>query len=182
MLGGFAQSGQTLGEYRRRYRGIEAEIAFLLGKDLPVRERPYSREEVIDAIATAHPAIELLEPAFIDPDKADRLSVIGDLQMNGGFAYGPAFPAWQSADLAKESVAVTIDGAVRFRGTASNTAGTDLIRLVAWLANEGQCRTAGLKAGDWITTGSWCGKFTANAGSEAWVTFLNFGSVQLYFA
>ncbi len=182
LLGGFAQSGQTLGEYRRRYRGIEAEIAFRFGKDLPVRQQPYSREEVMDAIVSAHPAIELLETAFIDPDKVDRLSSTGDLQINGGFVYGPAFPAWRSADLTKESVVVTIDGAVRFEGTASNTAGTDLIRLVTWLANEGQRRTAGLKAGDWITTGSWCGKFIANAGSEVRVTFSTFGITQIYFA
>jgi len=77
---------------------------------------------------------------------------------------------------------VTIDGVVRFEGTASNAAGTDLLRLVTWLANEGQYRTGGLKAGDWITTGSWCGKFNANSGSEARVTFSTFGTVQIYFA
>ncbi len=182
LLGGFAHSGQMLSESHRRYRGVEAEIAFRIGKDLPVRDQPYSREEVVAAIASAHPAIELMEPAFLDPDKVDRLSMIGDLQMNGGFAYGPALPAWQSADLSKESVVVSIDGVIRFEGTASNPAGTDLLRLVTWLANEGQYRTAGLKAGDWITTGSWCGKFNAKAGSEARVTFSTFGTVQIYFA
>ena len=182
LLGGFAHSGQTLSEAHRRYRGVEAEIGFHLGKDLPVREQPYSRDEVIAAIASAHPAIELLEPAYLDPDIIDRFSMIGDLQMNGGYAYGPAYASWQNADLARESVVVTIDGVVRFEGTASNAAGTDLLRLVTWLANEGQYRTGGLKAGDWITTGSWCGKFNANSGSEARVTFSTFGTVQIYFA
>jgi 2-keto-4-pentenoate hydratase len=182
LLGGFAASNQTLSGLHRRYRGVEAEIAFRIGKDLPVRVQSYSREEVIDAIASAHPAIELLEPAFIDPDKVDRFSALGDLQLNGGFVYGPAFEGWQSADFRKESVTLLIDDMVRFEGTASNTAGTDLLRLVVWLANEGQRRTGGLKAGDWITTGSWCGKFTANAGSEVRVHFSTFGSVQIYFS
>lgn len=182
LLGGFAYSGQTLSESNRNYRGVEAEIAFCLGKDLPIRAKAYSHDEVVDAIASAHPAIELLEPAFVDPDKVDRLSLTGDLQMNGGFAYGPAFPEWQSSDLSKESVVVTIDGVVHFEGTASNTAGTDLLRLVTWLANESQHRTGELKAGDWITTGSWCGKFKANAGSEVRTTFSTFGTVQIYFA
>lgn len=182
LWGGFAASGEILDRPLRRYRGVEAEIAFRLGKDLPRREQPYSHDEVVDAIASAHPAIELLEPAFIDPDKVDRLSAIGDLQMNGGFGFGPAFAGWRSADLTKESVTLAMDGVVRFEGTASNTAGTDLLRLVTWLANEGQHRTAGLKAGDWITTGSWCGKFTANPGSEVLVRFSTFGDVQLYFA
>ena len=182
LLGGFAHNGQTLSQSYRRYRGVEAEIAFRIGKDLPPREAPYSTKEIIDAIASAHPAIELMEPAYLNPDIVDRLSMIGDLQMNGGFAYGPAFPAWQTAGLTKESVVMTIDGVVRFEGTATNPAGTDLLRLVTWLANEGQPRTAGLKAGDWITTGSWCGKFNANPGSEVRVTFSTFGTVQIYFA
>lgn len=181
LFGGYAKSGQTLKGSYHRLRGVEAEIAFLLGEDLPVREQPYSRKEVGDAIASAHPAIELLESAFVNSDKADRLSVIGDLQVNGGFVYGPAFPDWKHADLTKESVTVLLDSVVRFEGTASNTAGTDLLRLVQWMANEAQYRTLGLKAGDWITTGSWCGKLHAGPDSEVLVRFSTFGEVQIYF-
>jgi 2-keto-4-pentenoate hydratase len=122
LWGGFAASGDLLRNSLRRLRGVEAEIAFVLGRDLPVREEPYTTEEVTAAIATAHPVIELLESAFFDPDQAERLSVIGDLMMNGGFVYGPAVPNWRSIDLTRESVVVTIDGGVRFEGTASNTA------------------------------------------------------------
>jgi 2-keto-4-pentenoate hydratase len=182
LFGGYATSGQTVKDSYRRLRGVEAEVAFLLGKDLPARQQPYSREEVYEAIASAHPAIELLESAFVDPDFSHRLSVVGDLQIHGGFVYGPAFPDWKNVDIAKESVTVAIDGVVRFEGTASNTAGTDLLRLVTWLANEAQHRTGGLKAGDWITTGSWCGKLIANSGSEVQVRFSSFGTVQIYFA
>lgn len=181
LMGGFAHSGQVLSEKYRRLRGVEAEIAFQLKEDLPPRATPYSREEVMDAIGSAHPAIELLESAFFDPDKAERLSMIGDLQMNGGFVYGPAVTDWQTADLAKESVTVTISGSVRFEGTATNTAGTDLLRLVVWLANEGQQRTGGLRAGDWITTGSWSGKALASKGSQVEVRFSTFGTVQVSF-
>ena len=181
LLGGFAQSGQRLSSKYRRLRGVEAEIAFRLAKDLPPRDSPYSREEIVDAIGSAHPAIELLEPAYFNPDKAERLSMIGDLQMNGGFAYGPAVANWQAVDLSKETVTVTVGGAVRFEGTASNTAGTDLLRLVTWLANEGQQRTGGLHAGDWVTTGSWSGKTFASQGSDAEVRFSSFGVVKVYF-
>lgn len=181
LLGGFAQSGQRLSPHMRRYRGVEAEIGFLIGKDLPRRATPYTREEIIAAIASAHPAIELLEAAYIDPDKVDRFSMMGDLQMNGGFAYGPAFPNWQSFDFSQESVTVTVDGSVRFEGKASNPAGTDLLRLITYLANEGSARTEGLKAGQWITTGSWSGKTQANQGSTVLVSFRHFGNVELYF-
>ena len=182
LLGGFGSDNDTLDRRYSRLRGIEAEIAFHLGKDLPPRTTPYSREEVADAIASAHPAIEILESAFYDPDKVDRFSLIGDLQMNGGFIHGRAVPCWRDIDLTQESVTLIVDGAVRVEATASNTAGTDLLRLVTWLANEGQPRTGGLKRGEWITTGSWTGKVLANEGSEVIARFSHFGEVRMYFA
>ncbi|WP_229740928.1 2-keto-4-pentenoate hydratase [Silvibacterium dinghuense] len=179
--GGFTPSGAHVSEHFRRLRGVEGEIAFLIGSDLPPRSTPYTREEVIAAIASAHPAIELLESAFEDPDKTPRFSTIGDLQSNGGFIYGAALEGWQSVDLTRESVSVVIDGVVRFGGTASNSAGTDLLRLVTYLANEGSYRTGGLRAGDWVTTGSWSGKELALPGSRVDVEFSTFGTVTLHF-
>ena len=179
--GGFGSTGVHVTDSYRRLRGVEAEIAFLLGGDLPPRETPYTREEIRAAIASAHPAIELLESAFLNPDTVDRLSVIGDLQVNGGFVHGPAVPDWWTLDLSRESVVVTVDGAVRFEGTASNSAGTDLLRLVTYLANEGSYRTAGLRAGDWITTGSWSGKALVAQGAAVEVSFSSFGVVRLTF-
>lgn len=181
LWGGFAASGASVAGAFKRMRGVEAEIAFCLGKDLPRRSTPYSREEVADAIASAHPAIEMLESAFFDVDKMDRFSIMGDLQMNGGFAYGAAVPDWQNHDLTKESASVTIDGKKIFEGTASNPAGTDLLRLVTWLANEGSSRTGGLQSGQWITTGSWSGKALANAGSAVEARFSTFGAVKITF-
>jgi 2-keto-4-pentenoate hydratase len=181
LWGGFGASGDHIPASFRRLRGVEAEIAFCLGKDLPRRSQPYSRAEVVDAIASVHPAIELLESGFFDVDKVDRLSMIGDLQINGGFVRGAAVPDWQTYDLAEESVAVTIDGKKVFQGTASNTAGTDLLRLIVWLANEGGYRTGGLQSGQWITTGSWSGKAFAQPGSNVEACFSRFGTVKLKF-
>ncbi|HCT60759.1 MAG TPA: 2-keto-4-pentenoate hydratase [Acidobacterium sp.] len=186
VAGGFprAATGEEvlIGGPLRRMRGIEAEIAFLLGSDLPPRDTPYTREEVVAAIASAHPGLELLESAFVDPDKVERPTMMGDLQINGGYVLGPALPGWQSVDLTEESVKVTVDGEVRFRGTASNSAGTDLLRLVVYLANEGAARTGGLRAGQVITTGSWSGKTLAHAGSVARIEFSTFGGVKIRFA
>jgi 2-keto-4-pentenoate hydratase len=182
LWGGYAETNGTIGDSYSRLRGVEAEIAFLLGKDLPVRATPYTREEVTAAIASVHPAIEILESGFDNPDEVDRLSVIGDLQVNGGFAYGEGLSAWHAIDFNQESSTVIVDGVVRVDTKASNSAGTDLLRLVTWLANEGMTRTGGLKAGDWITTGSWTGKVLASAGSEVIVRFSSFGELRIYFA
>jgi len=177
-----ADDASVLTEPRYRLRGLEAEISFLIGKDLPPRATPYSREEIVAAIESCHPAIEELEAGITDPLKVARFTMIGDLQMHGGFVHGPAVENWQQIDFTKESVTLAVDGAVRVERTASNPAGTDLLRLVLYLANEGSARTGGLKRGDWITTGSWTGATFASAGSQVNVRFSTAGSVSLRFA
>jgi 2-keto-4-pentenoate hydratase len=175
-----APSGSELTGPRWRYRGVEAEIAFLVGKDLPPRATPYTREEALAAMASCHPAIEVLESAFLDPMQATKLAFLADLQMHGGFLYGPAFEAWRTFDFNTENVTLTIDGVVRVERTGSNTSG-DLLKLIPWLANEGAARTGGLRAGQWITTGSWTGNTLANKDSRVDVDFTHAGHVHLRF-
>jgi 2-keto-4-pentenoate hydratase len=163
---------------------VEAEIAFLVGKDLPPRpmsqgQAPYSREEVLGAMASCHPAIEVLESAFTEP----VLSTPGcqsDLQTHGGLIYGPAFDDWRTADFSAEHVVLSIDGVLRAERTGSNTSG-DLLRLPVYLANEGAARTGGLKAGQWITTGSWTGLTRAIASCTVDACFSTAGRVQMFF-
>ena len=173
-------SGAELGAATHRYRGLEAEIAFLLGEDLPVRATPYTRDEVIAAIASCHPVIEELESGLVDPVAAMKLSMVGDMQMHGGLIYGPAVADWKSIDFTKEEVSIAIDGMVRLERTGSNTSG-DFLRLLPYLANEGSVRTGGLKAGQWITTGSWTGNIQASAGTTVDVRFGTAGHVGLRF-
>jgi 2-keto-4-pentenoate hydratase len=177
---GFATSGQRIAKQYRRMRGVEAEIAFLLGKDLPPRAAPYSREELVNAIASCHPAIELLESALLDPETADRLTAIADLQSNGGFVAGPPVSGWKEFNFENESAQMHLDGFVRVEN-GKNAAGADLLRLVLWLANEAQSRTGGLLAGQWITTGSWTGKILADSGSVALARFPQLGEVTVHF-
>ena len=75
---------------------------------------------------------------------------------------------------------IAVDGAVRVERTGSNTSG-DLMRLLPWLANEGAARTGGLKAGQWVTTGSWTGVTLAMAGSTVDARFSTAGRVNLRF-
>ena len=179
---GFVTGGEQFPGSYTRLRGVEAEIAFLLHRDLPVRHERYTREEVLAAVAGAYPAIEVLESAFTAPDHATHLAMVADLQMNGGFVHGPACKDWKEIDIASEELEVTVDGVVRWEGVGKNTNGPDLVRLLEYLANEGQYRTGGLQVGQWITTGSWMGKLWANQRSTVNVRFAHFGSVAVSFA
>ena len=179
-LAWIAGEGSSLGGAHWRYRGLEAEIAFLVGEDLPPRAEPYRREEVLAAIASCHPAIEVLETAFADPAAVGREAMLADLQLHGGLVYGAPFAGWRHVDFSKESVALSVDGVVRVERTGSNTSG-DLLRLLPWLANEGARRTGGLRAGQWITTGSWTGNTPADSESVVSAMFSTVGRVDLRF-
>jgi 2-keto-4-pentenoate hydratase len=179
---GFVSNGKEMPGSMSRMRGVEAEIGFLLLHDLPVRAERYTRDEVRAAIASVHPVIEVLESAFVAPDAVNHLAMVADLQMNGGFVHGPACKNWQGIDWDSEPIEIVIDGIVRWDKPGRNTNGPDYLRLLEYLANEGQFRTGGLRAGQWITTGSWMGKLLAHGRSSVEVRFAHIGNVAFSFA
>ncbi len=162
-----------------RMRGIEAEVAFRVGHDLPPREAPYDRAEIIAALATAHPAIEELEAAYPEPMQVDPLSLLADSIAHGGFVFGPGVADWRALDFAAMTVTQTVDGAVVQR--TGNPAG-DMIRLVVWLANEGSRWAGGLRAGQFVTCGSWTGITRAAPGARVRVEFPGLGVAEAAFA
>lgn len=160
-------------------RGVEAEIAVRIARDLPPREAPYSRDEVLAAIGSAHPAIEVLQSRYVDVDAVDPLSALADSLSHFGLVVGPAIPDWQALDLAREGVRLLVDGA-EVKARTANPAG-DMIRLVVWLANEGAHWAGGLQAGQFVTTGSWTGKDAVPPGGEARITFDQAGEAAVRF-
>jgi 2-keto-4-pentenoate hydratase len=161
-------------------RGVEAEVAFHIGHSLPPRETPYSREEVIRAMTTAHPAIELLESAFLDPDSNNRLSNLADSMMHGSFVHGPGVADWHDLDFPAMTVTQSIAGLPDLQRTG-NPAG-EMVRLVEWLANVGSVWAGGLHAGQYVTCGSWTGKTLAPAGAAVRVAFAGLGEARAQFA
>jgi 2-keto-4-pentenoate hydratase len=155
---------------------IEAEVAFRLGRDLPPRPAPYGREEIVAALATAHPAIEWLESRFVDPDVVDPLSLLADFATHGGFVWGPGVADWHGIVFATETVTQSVDGAAI---TRTGNPGGDMIRMVQWLANAGAVWAGGLFAGQFVTCGSWTGKAAARAGQSVVVRFPSLGEVAL---
>ena len=175
-----APNAATLSAAAHRFRGIEAEVAFLLGADLPPRVEPYLLDEVRAVIASCHPAIEVLESGLTDPTAAPKLSMIADLQMHGGFVYGPAKASWQIIDFATETVTLAVDAAIRVEHTSTRPADF-FLNLVLLLANRGAHRTRGLRAGQFITTGSWTGVTNAMSGQAVSAHFGTLGRVSLAF-
>lgn len=176
-----ANNASLAGEHYRLC-GVEAEIAFEFGRDLAPRKDPYTREEVAAAVSQCVPAIELLESAYSDPRAVPRFTMFADLQMHGGFVPGAAIANWQSIDWSKEAVELLVDGKVEVARTGSNPGGSDLLRLLTYLANEGAERTGGIRAGQWVTTGSWTGATWLQPGRTVEARFASAGSAFVRFA
>jgi 2-keto-4-pentenoate hydratase len=163
-------------------RGLEAEVAFRMRSDLPPRAKPYSRSEVIEAIGSCHAAIEELESRYVDPSRLDSISLLADGQSHGAFIYGAPVDDWKNIDWTQEPVALLIDGKPAVEGVGSIPA-KDLLRLVTWLANEGAVWAGGLKAGSFVTTGSWTGKVYAQENATVTARFPSLGeAVAIFFA
>jgi 2-keto-4-pentenoate hydratase len=176
-----APNGAEFRGKTHRLRGVECEIAFQIGADLPPRAIPYSRDEVIAAIASCNPAIEVLESGYTDPLIVSRANMLADLQMHGGFVAGPAIANWQSLDIDAEHITLLTDGVVRAEGTGTSFSGNDLVRLIVYLANDAAPRTGGLKKGDWVTTGSWTGANWVTPGTEVIAEFSTAGRAVMQF-
>ena len=178
---GLRPSPAQLSSREFHLRGLEAEVAFRIGSDLPPRSKPYSRGEVADAIDSCCPAIEELESRFIDLNSVDILSLLADSQSHGAFVFGAATRDWKNIDWNEEPIALLIDGQPIVEGVGSLPA-KDLLRLVTWLANEGSAWAGGLKAGDYVTTGSWTGKIYAQPRATATARFQSLGDAVVIFS
>ncbi len=160
-----------------RYRGIEAEIDFRIGRALPPRGEPYRRDDLLGAIESCHAAIESVECRFAEMDSATHLSALADLQNHHALVVGAANLAWRDIPFDRLSVRVEADGQRIAEGTGSNPAG-DPVALLIWLANHGSVWAGGLRAGDIVTTGSWIGKIPVAPHASIVVGFAGFPPVE----
>ena len=136
------------------FRVAEAEFAFRLASDLPPRPEAYSVGEVIAAVATLHPAIEIPDTRYDDATKVGAPQLIADNACAHYFVLGPATAAdWRRMDLVELPVTATVgDGETRV-GKGGNVLGDPRIAL-AWLVNELSGLGITLRAGEVVTTGT----------------------------
>ncbi|MBY0331557.1 MAG: fumarylacetoacetate hydrolase family protein [Acetobacteraceae bacterium] len=158
---------------------VEAEIMLRLGRDLPPRAAPWTRDEIADAVAAAHAGIEVAECRLPMEPRPAHTAIIADGSGNGHYVIGPAIPA--GTDLAALPVAVLVNGRERRTGTGAEVMGDPLLAL-AWLANRRNALGDGLVAREWISTGTCTGMLAARAGDVVEARFGDLPPVQVTFA
>lgn len=132
----------------------EAEFAFRMAVDLPPRPAPYAVDEVLAAVATLHPAIEIPDSRFDDFTIVGAAQLIADNACAHYFVLGPATRAdWRSMDLVEHAVTGTVQGKAPVDGKGGNVLGDPRVALT-WLANELSSLGVTLQAGQVVTTGT----------------------------
>lgn len=132
----------------------ELEFAFRMARNLPPRDRPYAQEDVLDAVASLHPAIEIPDSRFVRFERAGLAQLVADNACAHHFVLGPAGGSeWRALDLSAHRGRMFRNGAVAEEGIGSNVLGDPRIALT-WLANELSRHGETLKAGQIVTTGT----------------------------
>ncbi|WP_234684171.1 2-keto-4-pentenoate hydratase [Bradyrhizobium monzae] len=158
----------------------EPEFCFRMGRDLAPRSSPYSVDEVLAAVETLHPAIEIPDSRFTDFASAGEAQLIVDNACAHLFVLGAATSAnWRAMDLVEERPQITLRGE-RYVGHGKNVLGDPRVAL-AWLANELRGLGITLRAGEVVTTGTCHPPLPIQAGDQFAMDFGVLGKVSVRF-
>ncbi|WP_027525093.1 2-keto-4-pentenoate hydratase [Bradyrhizobium sp. Ec3.3] len=159
----------------------EPEFAFRMARDLPPRSSSYGVDEVLAAVDTLHPAIEIPDSRFSDFVSAGEAQLIADNACAHLFVLGPPATAnWRAMDLVEQRPEITLRGQ-RYVGHGKNVLGDPRVAL-AWLANELRALGITLRAGEVVTTGTCHPPLPIQAGDHLAADFAVLGKVSVRFA
>jgi 2-keto-4-pentenoate hydratase len=163
-------------------RVAELEFAFRMSHDIAPRATPYSVAEVMERVATLHPAIEMPDSRLTAFELAGAAALIADNACAHDFLLGAACPPlWRSLDLARHEVWGYIGDHPPRPGIGSNVLGDPRVALV-WLANELSQYGTTLRAGEVVTTGTCLVPLPVNPGDRVRGDFGVLGEVTVSFA
>jgi 2-keto-4-pentenoate hydratase len=156
---------------------VEAEVAFRVARDIDAAQAAtLTPAQAFDRVLVT---IEVCDTRLSDANPAPMWKLADSLS-NSGLVVGAQGAAPNALDYAVVRCEVRVDGAVVFDG-----AGTHPLRdprlLLPWFLTHAVAR-APLRAGDIVTTGSWCGMLPVRAGSRVVVRFAGVGTAEVKFA
>lgn len=162
-------------------RVAEAEFAFRMAKALPGRHTPYSISEVLDAVDSLHPAIEIPDSRYSDFANAGGPQLVADTACACWFMVGEAAPSfWRSRDLAEHRVAASRNGRPAGEGAGANVLG-DPRSALSWIAHELIAYGESLRPGDVIITGTCITPISVSIGDRVRMDFGDLGAIEAAF-
>ncbi len=158
---------------------LEAEVAFVLGRDLP--DRPVTTIDVLRAIDFVVPAIEVCDSRIIDWD-ISIFDTVADNASAGVFVTGNAPRLLREIDDLRDAEMVLMtDGTTVSSGRGSACLGHP-VNAVVWLANQVAEQGEPLVAGEVILSGSLGALVPATPGATYEAAITGLGSVRAVFA
>ena len=151
--------------------GVETEIAFKLGDDLPQRGDPGT---IGAAVESCMAAIELIEDLRYDYRRLDAAAMVAGNVWNAGVVLGTPVTDWQSRDLGRATARLSINGREIGSGRGADVMGNP-VNALAWLAADG----TPLRRGMIVMTGSMVPIHYPLAGDAVIVEVSGLGSVEL---
>lgn len=175
--------GATIPKTRFIQPRVEAEIAFLMARDLSGAQ--VTRADVIAATAHVAPALEILDTRILRSDPATGKAriitdTISDNAANAGIVLGQARHSVDTHDLRWVGAIVKRDGVVEETGLGAGVL-DDPVTGILWLVQRLHRYGQGLKAGEVVLSGSFVRAIEAPHGSRFQADFGPFGSVSLNF-
>jgi 2-keto-4-pentenoate hydratase len=171
------EDGAMLNLSGNRMLVAEPEFAFRFARDLPPRETQWTVEEVLDAVAALHPAIEIPDSRFADFVTAGEAKLIADNACGHQFVLGAATEAdWRALDLAAHKVHANVADRYERDGEGANVLDDPRLAL-DWLVNEVTGMGIALKAGEIVTTGTCMMPLEIRPGDQVRVDFGILGTV-----
>lgn len=157
----------------------EPEIAIQIARDLPPAEAPFTAAAIEAATRAILPAIEIIG-THLDPwAKAGAPNLASDNAAFGHWITGTPITDWRHIDLLDGPVTLTINNEPKATGKGRNV-DDGPFGAAAWLANTLATHGIGLKAGDFITTGSVTPPIPVQPGQRVKANFAGLGHVELY--
>jgi 2-keto-4-pentenoate hydratase len=157
---------------------VEVEIAFRFVRDLPAREQAYSYAEITAAV-TPFTALEVVDSRFRNYRDTPLLHRMADCVSNGAFVVGSGAHDWRGLDLAALEVTLAAGADTLVKRVGGHPT-VDPMRPAVALVNL--LRTAGgVKAGQFVTTGTYTGLTRVEAHQRIVGSFAGFGTAQVEF-
>ncbi|MFD0666665.1 2-keto-4-pentenoate hydratase [Ramlibacter sp. MAHUQ-53] len=138
-----------------RMRVAECEVVFTLGRTLAPRAGGYTREEVLAAVATVHPGIEVPDSRFAQFERAGEAQLVADCACCRDMVLGaPVAPEPQQlAALPGLQVRARVSDGRTAEGVGRNVLG-DPVEALVWFVNEIGAAGQAVQAGQFVTTGA----------------------------
>lgn len=156
---------------------VEAEVAFVLGSDLP--DHPVVASDVLRATEFVVAAIEVVDSRIAGWD-ISILDTVADNASSGVFVLGGAPRRLTDVDLRDVAMNLTCDGETLSAGTGAACLGHP-VNAVVWLANAVAERGVPLQAGEVILSGSLGPLVPVERGKTYEATFTGLGAVRARF-